>query len=128
MWPSHTSLGMADVFDSLVPQSHLVLLSQDLYACALNSCMRAQVHRMVRLANSRAGEVMAGLKSALQAHDTARVAARVRRNSGALAQSSQGGRSVTVLASSDIAGAQPWLPALLFPFLQLHCSAARPNM
>ena len=69
--------------------------------------MWAQVHRVVRLANSRAEEVMAGLKAALQAHDSARVAARVRRHSGAPMQLSQGGRSVTVLASSDIAGVQP---------------------
>ena len=71
------------------------------------ACMRTQVHRMVRLANSRAAEVMAGLKSVLQSHDSARVAARVRRHSGALAHPSQGGRSVTVLASSDIAGVRP---------------------
>ena len=62
---------------------------------------------MVRLANSRAGEVMAGLKAALQRGDSARMAARVRRHSGAQAQPSSSGRYVTVLASSDIPGAYP---------------------
>ncbi|CAL8462171.1 g1702 [Coccomyxa elongata] len=64
----------------------------------------AQVHRMVRLASSRAGEVMEGLKAALQRHDTSRVAARVRRHTHVAAQPSVPGRSVAVLPSGAVAG------------------------
>ena len=59
---------------------------------------------MVRLANSRAGQVMEDLKLALQRHDTSRVAARVRRHSRAAAQSGIAGRSVTVLPSGAVTG------------------------
>ena len=78
-------------------------------------CMCAQVHRMVRLAGTQAAQVLAGLKAALQAHDAARVAARVRRHAPAHAQqppaSSIAGRSITVLAGADIAGAGGPQPA-----------------
>ncbi|EIE24265.1 exoribonuclease PH component of the exosome [Coccomyxa subellipsoidea C-169] len=63
-----------------------------------------QVHRVVRLANSRAGQVMDGLKAALQRHDTSRVAARVRRHTRAAQEPGAPGRSVTVLASGAITG------------------------
>lgn len=68
-------------------------------------CM--QVHSMVRLAVAEGAEVIGGLKAALQAHDAARVAARVRRHSPlAPGQPGSGlpGRSTTVLPSSDITG------------------------
>jgi hypothetical protein len=68
----------------------------------------AQVHRMVRLAGAQAAQVLIGLRAALQAHDAARVAARVRRHASE-SQSQQppasiAGRAITVLASADVAG------------------------
>lgn len=59
---------------------------------------------MVRLANSRAPEVIEGLKAALERHATSRVAARVKRHSQVAAQSGAPGRSVTVLPSAAIIG------------------------
>lgn len=63
-----------------------------------------QVHRIMRLANSRAGELMADLKTALNSHDTSRVASRVRRQSGVSSLPGSSSRAVTVLQSEDISG------------------------
>ncbi len=59
----------------------------------------------MRLANSRAGELMTGLKAALKGHDSSRVIARIRRRTAESTPPQASGRAVTVLESEDLAGA-----------------------